>query len=265
MSLENEECDIDVLLNLLEDGNEHDDLGQTPTSANPQTFAAIDDKRTLDGNIVKEADDEYDSSSNQVSHEDIRNLNQFSPHASNAKVNNKESNNADSLEEELSLMEEKMKKLREEISKKKNLKMNDKSVGFTKPSAVITPSHRGSEGMARELNEEEREKLFTNLANNRSEIHSGDTDSEDEEDKRAPLEANLSSYGHFIRKRIAHSQQKSKNYLGMGALDNQNLSGWKNAKGGSLIPMGKKVSNKPKLEDDDVNAAVDPFSGIRIV
>ncbi|XP_071544042.1 protein MCM10 homolog [Panulirus ornatus] len=169
----------------------------------------------------------------------------------------------DPLEAELQLMEERMKHLREQLSKKKKLNSEDKSASkkFTKLTSVTHEPKR----TVRTLSAQEESKLYNNL-NKKTELHAGDTDSEDEEDNRNPFEQRYNSCGREIKKRISSESGQPRNdrkdeILARVKEKSQQSSGWKKTDGSLVSLKGTTTS----LTDCDKNVTVDQYSGIRII
>ncbi|KAB7497153.1 Protein MCM10-like protein, partial [Armadillidium nasatum] len=232
------DCNLDELLNLLDDNDE------------PETNGKISDYiKNTELSVSNTAVPNTTSTKPRSKHK----LNNSSLIEKPVNCDNNEQENiVDPLEKELLQMEQRMKKLKAEIMKKKNIK-NDKP-SFTKLSSVIDPNSQQSESV-RYLNEEEKLNLISNLNAKKSEIHKGDTDSEDDEDNRNPFEAQMSSYGKEIKKRIAHAGKMEQN--------RSKQNGWNKHKSESLLSLGKK--HKSVENEKELNTISDPFSGLRIM
>lgn len=116
----------------------------------------------------------------------------------------------------------------------------------------------------RELSAEEESQLHKKLKR-KSELHSGDTDSEDEEDHRNPFEQRYNSCGREIKKRISHEPSQTRNdhkdeILARVKGKSQD-KGW-NQVNGSLVSLKAAGISSP---ENDRNCTIDQYSGIRIV
>lgn len=179
----------------------------------------------------------------------------------------------DPLEMELRQMEERMKLLKEQLLKKKRLSQGgeaESSKRFTKLTNISTES----KSTVRTLTEKEESDFYEKYGK-KSISHQGDTDSEDEEDKRNPLEQKYNSFGREIKKRIAHeASEKQQNNNSLQKRREEVLSrvkvastpqgpGWKGVDG-SLVNLKQAGASKvvPEVEK---NVTVDFYSGIRIM
>ena len=182
--------------------------------------------------------------------------------------------NIDPLEKELQDMEARMKLLKDQLAKKKRFSQDEcYSKKFTKLTNVVNDASCKT----RSLDYNEKKMLMKKL-NEKSEIHSGDTDSEDDEDNRNPFESRYSSLGKEL-KRIAHSKENSssssKNHIihqpktreiqdklkmkGDPTASSPSCKSWKELKG-SLVSI-----KSGGIEDTDKNVSIDQYSGIRII
>lgn len=182
----------------------------------------------------------------------------------------------DPLEAELQEMEERVKMLKQRLSKKRKFDGEEGSSTkrFSKLTNVI-PQGATSQ-TSRTLSSEETSQLFSKLKKN-SALHRGDTDSEDEEDNRNPMEQQYSDFGRDIKRRIAHEssqvddrerervlarvKRKEQVQTGGKGKEPQN-QGWKGTSG-SLVAL--KNGGGSALPDTDKNVSTDFYSGIRIV
>ena len=134
----------------------------------------------------------------------------------------------DPLEQELRSMEQKMAKIKSELAKKKFNQKNP--VGTSRKCSKLTYCTEGRES-TKVLTSEEKAQLLKRLKENKSSIvHSGETDSEDDEDNRNPLETKYNSYGHAVKKMLASNESslynnKYKSTSCDTSGKNQNLSG----------------------------------------
>ena len=179
----------------------------------------------------------------------------------------KKKNNAaetvDPLESELREMEARVKLLQETLSKKKRLE-SSQSHNFTK---LTTTSNQGRKTNSRTLSASEESKLRRRLAR-KSELHSGETDSEDEEDNRNPMEQQYNPNGRDMKHRIAHQSNSNRNERLERELAVKKPSpvvkqGWK-AQEGALVSIGRKGAATSSQNTDD-NVTLDSYSGIRIM
>lgn len=172
----------------------------------------------------------------------------------------------DPLESELREMEARVKLLRENLAKKKKLESCDSST-FTK---LTTTSDQMRRTNSRTLSATEELDLRKSLKR-KSELHSGDTDSEDEEDNRNPMEQRYNSNGRDIKRRIAHESKVQRN----GRLEKPRPSksksaadrpGWK-AGEGALVSIGRSGARKAAASSQHTedNVTLDAYSGIRIM
>lgn len=168
----------------------------------------------------------------------------------------------DPLESELREMEARVKLLQETLAKKKKLELKHSSK-FTK--LTITPDQPRKTN-SRTLSITEESDLRKHLGR-KSELHSGDTDSEDEEDNRNPMEQRYNTLGRDIKRRIAHESRGQRNERTEKVLTNKKGStverqGWKTTEG-ALVNIGK--SGATSSQDTDKNVTLDAYSGIRIM
>ena len=176
--------------------------------------------------------------------------------ATTSEPKKKEMNQVDPLEVELRQMEEKMNLLKQQLAKKKNIPETEQS-NFTKYVPVVKQPTETT----RILSSSEGNSFLKKLEDKKSAIHSGDTDSEDEEDNRNPMETTYCSGGRDIRKRLAHASDEKILSQRKDVTPFVPKSGWNEAKGGSLLAMG----HKPNLEKDNNPGIADPFSGIKMM
>ncbi|MPC20280.1 Protein MCM10 [Portunus trituberculatus] len=175
----------------------------------------------------------------------------------------------DPLESELREMEARVRLLRENLAKKKKLESCD-SISFTKLTTTPDQTRRTN---SRTLSASEELALRKNLKR-KSELHSGDTDSEDEEDNRTPMEQRYNSNGRDIKRRIAHESKVQASGRIEKALSSNNKSvsaadkpGWK-AGEGALVSIGRsggRTSGATTSHLTDENVTLDAYSGIRII
>lgn len=182
----------------------------------------------------------------------------------------------DPLEAELQEMEERVKRLKQQLSNKRKFdgEEGSSSKRFSKLTNVI-PQGVTTSQTTRTLSSEETSQLYSKLKKN-SALHGGDTDSEDEEDNRNPMEQQYSDFGRDIKRRIAHESSqaddrdrervlarvKRKEQLQTGGKVKEPQSqGWKGTSG-SLVALKNGGSALP---DTDKNVSTDFYSGIRIV
>ena len=178
--------------------------------------------------------------------------------------------NIDPLEMELRKMEERMNKIKSELARKKNL--DTSSSDSTKKFTKLTNPTQGPKETSRVLTSEEKSKLLQRLKKS-SEVHGGDTDSEDEEDNRNPFETQYNSYGRSLRKtleknndnRTSSALQESltaKKEQVLNKLKAPEAAGWKETNG-SLVAVknGAMAARTPA----QANALREPNSGIYIV
>merc|ERR1739838_224486 len=275
-AFENEE-DLNTLADLMEDDMDSSTIETNKSSANTKVedstnLSAADLGLELSDDEEKETTKNKGKSSFGTAFADSK----FAPKNVNQTVNN-----VDPLEKELQEMENRMKLLKDQLKKKKRMDSDESKPSFTKLTNVCESPKQS----VRTLSQNESSKLYNNLARG-SEIHKGDTDSEDDEDNRNPFEQNYNSYGHEIKQRIAHDEHKVKLSVidkSTAILDrvkkindtisykkdkdnNSNVpmpvpnlnAGWKNVNG-SLVGL-KNPTNPSNYED----ASCDPYSGIRI-
>ncbi|XP_042229789.1 protein MCM10 homolog isoform X2 [Homarus americanus] len=169
----------------------------------------------------------------------------------------------DPLEAELQQMEERMNLLRDQLSKKKKFNVKDGSTS-TKFTKLTNISHEAKRTV-RTLSADEESNLHRNLKR-KSELHRGDTDSEDEEDNRNPFEQRYNSCGREIRKRISHESNEVQNnrkdeVLARVKGKSQQKLGWKGVDG-SLVSLKEAGTSSSEV---DKNVTVDQYSGIRII
>ena len=175
----------------------------------------------------------------------------------------------DPLEKELQEMEKRMALLKNQLSKKKKLDA-DPSQSSSKRFTKLTNINEKSTSQIRSLSSKDKESLLHEIKKKKSEIHTGETDSEDDEDNRNPFEPRYSSSGKELKKRIAHQSspnqpktrtiQDNLKVMGNGTESSSHSSrSWKELKG-SLVSL-----KKGGVEDDDKNVSVDQYSGIRIM
>lgn len=181
----------------------------------------------------------------------------------------------DPLEAELQEMEERVKMLKQRLNKKRKFdgEEGSSSKRFSKLTNVIPQGATAQ--TTRTLSSEETSQLYSKLKKN-SALHRGDTDSEDEEDNRNPMEQQYSDFGRDIKRRIAHESSqaddrdrervlarvKRKEQLQTGGKGKEPQSqGWKGTSG-SLVALKNGGSALP---DTDKNVSTDFYSGIRIV
>ncbi|KAK7078393.1 minichromosome maintenance-related protein [Halocaridina rubra] len=196
----------------------------------------------------------------------------FSRNGNNQSVsdNGKSQIDIDPLEEELRLMEERMKSLKDQLAKKKRLGSKEGETSrqnFTKLTNVAHQSKR----TIRTLSGNEEVKFYETYGKEKSHIHTGDTDSEDEEDYRNPFDQKYNSYGREIKKRIAHEATEKSNISHnkkdeiisrVKGASTQN-PGWKGVDG-SLVAL-KHNGNIAQTLENDKNAVTDFFSGVRLI
>ena len=183
----------------------------------------------------------------------------------------------DPLEMELRQMEERMKKIKQELSQKKKLNHDpgaESSRSFTK----LTHIPQEAKHSMRTLTAEEEAKVYEKYGK-KSLLHKGDTDSEDEEDERNPFEQKYNSFGREIKKRIAHEANEKRQASSSPYSENKRAevlnriktacksspsqkTGWKGTDG-SLVSL--KHTEVRRIEPEDKNVMVDFYSGIRIV
>lgn len=169
----------------------------------------------------------------------------------------------DPLELELRQMEERVKLLRENLAKKRRLdpEEGDSSRRFTKLTNVV---HEPKHSM-KVLSSVKESKLY-NTIKKQSDLHTGETDSEDDEDDRNPFEQRYNTFGREIRKRIAHEPNpKSDRREEVPQRDKGPTSsqkpGWKGTSG-SLVTLTTTPGTSSICDKNDT---VDQYSGIRIV
>lgn len=167
----------------------------------------------------------------------------------------------DPLEAQLREMQARVKLLQDTLAKKKRLDVNPS----TKFSKLTTTPDKEKKATSRVLSAKEESELRERLKTG-SELHAGDTDSEDEEDNRNPMEQRYNSHGQDIKQRIAHESKHQRNEGTGKGLTNMrstvNKPGWKD-KQGSLVQIGRNGSTSS--QDTDGNVTLDQYSGIRIV
>ncbi|KAK8388115.1 hypothetical protein O3P69_020181 [Scylla paramamosain] len=172
----------------------------------------------------------------------------------------------DPLESELREMEARVKLLRENLAKKKKLDSHDSNT-FTKLTTTSDESRRTN---SRTLSATEELELHKRLKR-KSELHSGDTDSEDEEDNRNPMEQRYNSHGRDIKHRIAHESKVQRNVRMEKPLPSKSGSavdrpGWKDGEG-ALVSIGRSGNRggAASSQHTDENVTLDAYSGIRII
>ncbi|XP_076035171.1 minichromosome maintenance 10 homolog isoform X2 [Oratosquilla oratoria] len=173
----------------------------------------------------------------------------------------------DPLEAEIQKMEARMSELKNKLADKKRLSLdsNDSKRRFTKLTNVQETSKRRS----RQLSVNEKANLLKSIHDKKSELHAGDTDSEDDEDKRNPFEPHLTDFGRHIKKRIAHDPSamapsavpKPKELVDRLKGAGTSKAGWKDTSG-SLVGLRGAAE---AVSAQDKNVSVDSFSGIRII
>ncbi|KAK3876327.1 hypothetical protein Pcinc_018867 [Petrolisthes cinctipes] len=184
--------------------------------------------------------------------------------------------NYDPLETELQEMEKRVKTLKQQLSKKRKFDGEESSSSkrFSKLTNVISQGEKTQ--TTRTLSTEETTRLYSKLKRN-SLLHRGDTDSEDEEDNRNPMEQQYNDCGRDMKRRIAHEssqtedrerervlarvKRKEQLQTGGGKSGEPQSQGWKSTSG-SLVALKNGGSALP---DTDKNVATDFYSGIRIV
>ncbi|XP_018009087.1 protein MCM10 homolog isoform X2 [Hyalella azteca] len=206
----------------------------------------------------------------------------------------------DPLERELRQMEAKMAALKAELAKKKKLNVTS-SDGCSRIFTKLTIPTVSKETQ-RKLSMEEHANLLKSLKEqkNRSLLHGGDTDSEDDEDNKNPFESRYNSYGHALLKNLksanngqsssslngrtnlnpgssagkdggaSHQVLKSDNFEVLKALAAKrqqvvkkikNDQNWQEASG-SLVPAGGSLTKMTPAEKNAVRCA---YSGIFVV
>lgn len=250
--------DLDALVMMLDEDLVEEPECKESTSPVPSTAQEL-------GLVLS---DEEDEAADSQPPESNSSFSSFSEAFANSKFSNKQmekENNGgediDPLEAELQEMEKRAKALREALAKKKRLDAKA-STKFTK---LTTTSGKEKKASSRTLSAKEESELREKLKKG-SELHSGDTDSEDEEDKRNPMEQRYNTHGQDIKRRIAHQSQSQRNERVEKVVSNKGSAtekpGWKN-KEGALVSLAS--SGTTASQDTDKNVTLDMYSGIRIV
>ncbi|KAG0729063.1 Protein MCM10 [Chionoecetes opilio] len=159
-------------------------------------------------------------------------------------------------------MEARVKELQERLSKKKRLDPNH-SHKFTKLTSTPEQARKVN---SRTLSATEEAKLHKKLRQ-KSELRTGDTDSEDDEDKRNPMEQTYNACGREIKQRIAHeSKTGPRERIEVIPMAKKTSGvekpGWKGTEG-ALVNIGRAGASTS--QEQDKNVTLDAYSGIRII
>lgn len=264
---EEKEEDLDALAGLLDDDDDVGTPGASGTSATQPSASDDSPKNTSMVELGLVMSDDEDEA--KVPPKNVKSS--FGAAFSGSKFSkggtdtSKKNEQFDPLEAELQQMEERMNLLREQLAKKKKFDHKGEDSGsrrFTKLTNVIQERSQ----VVRALSDKEQAKLYEGLKR-KSELHGGDTDSEDEDDNRNPFEQHLNTYGRDIKKRIAHATNerpldtKKQDILNKMKSPPAKNPGWKELSG-SLVSLKSGGTPVPECEK---NVSVDRFSGIRIV
>lgn len=272
-----DDLDLDTLVMMLD--GEVTEEPECQASTNPDPSIAEELGLVLSDEEEEEAASQPPTSSSSFS--------SFSAAFSKTKPSNKqtkENNDAevvDPLESELREMEARVKLLQESLAKKKRLQ-GKTATRFTK---LTTTSGTEKKTTSRVLSAREEAKLHKRLKRG-SELHSGETDSEDEEDNRNPMEQRYNTDGQDIKRRIAHESQ-SKRIDRVGQDINRRIAQESQSKkiervdkaptinGSATEKTGWKTTDRALVnlaragstssQDTDKNVTLDAYSGIRIV
>ncbi|XP_045613023.1 protein MCM10 homolog [Procambarus clarkii] len=248
--------DLDALTALLNDDGFEEDVEESKPDATNVSMADL--------GLELSDDEDQQASSSTAQSKFSSAFSGFSKRMENkTPLKSADGEDVDPLEAELQQMEERMRLLREQLTKKKKIDLQDKSTSkkFTK----LTNVNHEAKRTVRTLSTEEESKLRKSLKR-KSELHSGDTDSEDEEDNRNPFEQRYNSCGREIKKRISHEPSQARSdrkeeVLARVKVKSQQNVGWKEV-GGSLVSLKGAGISSP---ESDKNCTIDQYSGIRIV
>lgn len=245
-----DDLDLDTLVMMLDGEVTEEPECQAPTNPDPSIAQEL-------GLVLSDEEEEEASSQPPASN---GSFSSFSAAFSKPKENDAEV--LDPLESELREMEARVKLLQESLAKKKRLE-GKSTPRFTK--LTTTTAGKEKKTTSRVLSAREEAKLHERLKKG-SELHSGETDSEDEEDKRNPMEQRYNTDGRDIKRRIAHESQSKRIERADRAPtisgSATEKTGWKTTDR-ALVSLARPGSTSS--QDTDKNVTLDVYSGIRIV
>lgn len=245
-----EDIDSDILSMMLDEEPIEKPDCKASTSSSPSTAHEL-------GLVLSDEEEE------ETEHQPLESNHSFSSFSdafSQSKLS-KGNGDVDAAVIEIQKMEAKLKQLKESYAKQKRL--GGKS--FTKYADVTSASGKERKATSRILSAKEESELRERLKQG-SELHSGETDSEDDEDKRNPLEQRYNTHGQDIKRRIAHASKSQTNKRAENGHANKKSTmekpGWKETDG-ALVNLGQ--SGRTSTQELDQNVTLDVYSGIKIV